>query len=124
MRIHPGDYQHDTKTIATSLTVSSSASLVPRPERGERAWYLLHVHAPTIPGKPGVTLLGFTYSRIPKQREKAQSDFPLTLCLSSCLGTRLSKAKKRYPRFPGVVGACACRPFLLFFRAWVHRPTL
>jgi hypothetical protein len=36
-------------------------SLVPRPERGgERAWYLLAAHAPTTPGKSGVTLLGFT----------------------------------------------------------------
>jgi hypothetical protein len=37
--------------------ITHKVSLVPRPEKGgERAWYLLAVHVPTTPGKPGVTL--------------------------------------------------------------------
>ncbi len=73
----------------------SGASLVPRPERGgERAWYLLHAHAPPTPGKPGVTLLGFSERRSQAAR-KAQSEGEGALCLFA-LGMRLVWAMQLY----------------------------
>ena len=91
-----------------------ATSLVPRPFEGggERAWYLLHTHAPTI---------------YPKKTWGAANDCMLFNPPPASMGTRryhigiascskpqeVGKSHYGIPGFLGVVGTCVCNTFFL-----------